>query len=267
MKHRRLYKKAMTAAAKALSVEVPPSFAHNDRWGSGAKTLAAALQQRLGLPVNGRLSGPLKKALRPYLPRRYRYLGREVWLAAGHAGNYNRMAYLPTKWESKETVLVVNELARECLRRGAKRVYVVPHALDLGASIEYVRRRASKGAFCWELHYNAGPASVRGWVTAYSAGDRRSLRMARTLAKEVRQTGFPLWAGGIIASSTIGRWNGWTDIGWHRSLKAAGLVPNLLEMGFGTSPKDGYWWSRKKRRAALVAAMADALFPPYPIRK
>lgn len=259
------YKIAMKRAAAALPADrrpsVPEGFALNGVWGRYARQYARALSEALGLPRSERLNRRLRKALAPYLPVRYRHTNRILYLAAGHAGFYNRMPLLPRRWESKETIRVVDELAAECRRRGG-RVVVVPHSLDLGASVEFVLRNAPKGAYCWELHYNAGPASVRGWLTAYSAGNRRSWQMARDIAREVRQAGFPIWGRGIITSATIGRWNGWDDIGWHRRPNAAGLVPNLLEMGFGTNRYDAWWWKTARKRAALIGAMADAIYPP-----
>jgi hypothetical protein len=260
------YKIAMLRVHDSLApnkrFEVPKGFAVTDRWGKAAGAFAEQLCLALGLPPSKRLSKRLRAVLEPYRPITYRYLDRELWLAAGHAGYYNQMPLLPSGWESKEAIRVVNELLEECRRRGARNVHLVPHKFDLAESIEYVLAHANKGAYCWELHYNAGPASVRGWMTSYSAGNRRSWQMARTIASEIKQAGFPLWGDGIIASATIAKWNGWDDIGWHRRPNAAGLVPNLLEMGFGTSRYDTYWWKAPRRRKALISAMADAAFPP-----
>jgi|GEM_PF-4679750 len=265
-RERIIWKKTMLRANEArpdrLKVEVPKGFRVNGAWGRAAKTFAERLHKSYGLRPSSRLTLRLRNQIRRYRPETYGKLGREVWLAAGHAGSYNKMPLLPTDWESKEAIRVVNELLAEGKRRGAKDVHLVPHKYDLGASVNYILAKASKGAFCWELHYNAGPASARGWVTAYSRGNQTSLAMAKRIAKEVKEAGFPLWSNGIIASATIAGWNGWSDIGWHRAPNAAGLVPNLLEMGFGTSRYDTWWWRTKRKRIELVSAMADALWPP-----
>jgi N-acetylmuramoyl-L-alanine amidase len=263
------WKRAMVAANAKLAkegkgVSVPRNFNYKNIWGDAAKTFAERLHKAYGLPVNARLDAALQRKLEPFMPELYSNLSREVFIAAGHAGFYNKMPALPAGYESKEAIRVAHELVKECVRRGARHVHLVPDSMDLSASVNYVLSSAPKGSNCWELHYNAGPANVRGWLTTYSTGNRASLAMAQEIARQVREAGFPLWGSGILPSSTIAKWNGYSsgDIGWHRSPNQHGLVPNLIEMGFGTSNYDTSWWKAASRRKLLISAMADALYPP-----
>lgn len=227
------------------------------KMGKPAREQLAIAQEHMGLAGTGNFNLKTLNRLKPYAPVR-RGTGRQVMLAAGHFAGYNAF---PGGSEGAAMIALTKRVAWQ-LRRWGVKVDVCPHAYDLGAEIAWVRANCrDRQAWLLELHSNAGPAAAHGALTAYSPTSWGSKSRARKLTKGiVEATDITAWGSGIIASTTIGAWNGWSDIGWHRSLNGVG-IPNLIEVGFHTNAGDRAWLLESKKRNRLARGISNAIAP------